>query len=48
VKDSISTNVLTPVLSVITNISYDHMDMLGDTIEKKPLKTRASSKTKTL
>ena len=29
-----STNVITPVLSVITNISYDHMDMLGDTLEK--------------
>jgi dihydrofolate synthase / folylpolyglutamate synthase len=29
-----STNVIMPVLSVITNISYDHMDMLGDTLEK--------------
>lgn len=29
-----STNVIVPVLSVITNISYDHMDMLGDTLEK--------------
>jgi len=29
-----STNVITPVLSVITNISYDHMDLLGDTLEK--------------
>lgn len=27
-----STNVITPVLSIITNISYDHMDMLGDTL----------------
>lgn len=27
-----STNVITPVLSVITNISYDHTDMLGDTL----------------
>lgn len=27
-----STNVITPLLSVITNISYDHMDMLGDTL----------------
>ncbi len=27
-----STNVLDPVLSVITNISYDHQDMLGDTL----------------
>lgn len=29
-----STNIITPVLSVITNISFDHMDMLGDTLEK--------------
>lgn len=29
-----STNVITPVVSIITNISYDHMDMLGDTLEK--------------
>lgn len=27
-----STNVITPLLSVITNISYDHMDMLGNTL----------------
>ncbi len=27
-----STNVITPELSVITNIGYDHMDMLGDTL----------------
>jgi dihydrofolate synthase/folylpolyglutamate synthase len=29
-----STNIIDPVLSVITNISFDHMDLLGDTIEK--------------
>ncbi len=29
-----STNVITPLLSVITNIGYDHMDILGDTLEK--------------
>lgn len=29
-----STNIITPVLSVITNISFDHTDMLGDTLEK--------------
>ena len=29
-----STNVISPILSVITNISFDHMDMLGDTLEK--------------
>jgi dihydrofolate synthase/folylpolyglutamate synthase len=29
-----STNVITPLLSVITNISFDHMDILGDSLEK--------------
>jgi dihydrofolate synthase/folylpolyglutamate synthase len=29
-----STNVITPILSVITNIGWDHMDLLGDSIEK--------------
>lgn len=29
-----STNVITPQLSVITNIGWDHMDMLGDTLPK--------------
>lgn len=29
-----STNVITPELSVITNISWDHKDLLGDTLEK--------------
>lgn len=28
-----STNILTPILSVITNIGLDHTDMLGDTLE---------------
>lgn len=27
-----STNIITPILSVITNIGYDHMDMLGNTL----------------
>lgn len=27
-----STNVITPLLSVITNISYDHINLLGDTL----------------
>ncbi len=27
-----STNVITPVLSLITNIGYDHMNILGDTL----------------
>lgn len=29
-----STNIIKPVLSVITNIGWDHMDMLGDTLPK--------------
>ncbi len=29
-----STNVISPLLSVITNISFDHMNLLGDTLEK--------------
>lgn len=29
-----STNIITPILSVITNISKDHTQFLGDTIEK--------------
>lgn len=28
------TNIVTPILSIITNIGHDHMDILGDTIEK--------------
>jgi len=28
------TNVISPILSVITNISKDHKDLLGDTLEK--------------
>lgn len=27
------TNIVTPIVSVITNIGYDHTDVLGDTIE---------------
>ncbi|HWH62616.1 MAG TPA: folylpolyglutamate synthase/dihydrofolate synthase family protein, partial [Ginsengibacter sp.] len=29
-----STNVITPELAIITNIGFDHMDILGDTIAK--------------
>ncbi|MCP1382182.1 bifunctional folylpolyglutamate synthase/dihydrofolate synthase [Runella salmonicolor] len=29
-----STNIISPLLSVITNISFDHTDLLGDTLEK--------------
>jgi dihydrofolate synthase / folylpolyglutamate synthase len=29
-----STNVITPIVSLITNIGWDHKDLLGDTLEK--------------
>ncbi len=29
-----STNIIVPEVSVITNISYDHMDLLGNTLQK--------------
>jgi dihydrofolate synthase/folylpolyglutamate synthase len=29
-----STNIITPVLSIITNIGWDHMNLLGDTLPK--------------
>ena len=29
-----STNIILPLLSVITNIGHDHMDLLGNTLEK--------------
>ena len=29
-----STNIITPMVSVITNIGHDHMDLLGNTLEK--------------
>ncbi len=29
-----ATNVVIPILSVITNVSYDHIDILGNTLEK--------------
>ena len=29
-----STNIITPIASVITNISYDHVDLLGNTLQE--------------
>lgn len=29
-----STNIVMPILSIITNISYDHKDVLGDTLQE--------------
>ncbi len=28
------TNIITPLVSVISNVSYDHMNVLGDTLEE--------------
>lgn len=28
------TNIITPILSVISNVAYDHMNILGDTLEE--------------
>ncbi len=33
-----STNIITPVISVITNIGHDHMDLLGDQWKVSQLK----------
>ena len=38
-----ATNVVEPVSSAITTISLDHEEYLGHTIERSPLKRRASS-----
>ena len=38
-------NVITPVLSVITNISFDHKDILGDTLEDRFGEGRVLSRT---
>lgn len=29
-----ATNLITPILSIVTNVSFDHTEFLGDTIEK--------------
>jgi dihydrofolate synthase/folylpolyglutamate synthase len=42
-----STNVIEPEVSVITNIGYDHMNLLGDTIEKIAAEKAGIIKTKT-
>ena len=33
-----ATNIINPLISVITNISYDHTEILGNTLEKIALK----------
>jgi dihydrofolate synthase/folylpolyglutamate synthase len=38
-----STNVINPLLSIITNIGWDHMNLLGDTLQKIAAKKRGSS-----
>ncbi len=29
-----ATNVITPILSIITNVAFDHMQILGNTLEE--------------
>jgi dihydrofolate synthase/folylpolyglutamate synthase len=42
-----STNIINPVLSVITNIGHDHMDLLGNTLEKIAVEKAGIIKNKT-
>jgi dihydrofolate synthase/folylpolyglutamate synthase len=42
-----STNVISPVLSIITNIGYDHMNILGNTLEEIAFEKAGIIKTKT-
>ena len=42
-----ATNIISPVLSVITNIGKDHVEILGDTIEKIAFEKAGIIKTKT-
>lgn len=42
-----STNIIDPILSVITNISYDHMDILGNTLPEIALEKAGIIKDKT-
>ncbi len=41
-----STNIITPLVSLITNISYDHMNLLGDTLQKIAAEKAGIIKTK--
>lgn len=42
-----STNVISPILSVISNIGWDHMDMLGDSLDKIAFEKAGIIKAKT-
>ena len=42
-----STNIIKPVLSIITNIGHDHMDLLGDTLVKVAIEKSGIIKKKT-
>jgi dihydrofolate synthase/folylpolyglutamate synthase len=42
-----STNIINPLLSVITNIGWDHTDLLGDTLPKIAFEKAGIIKTKT-
>ncbi|MBY3623506.1 bifunctional folylpolyglutamate synthase/dihydrofolate synthase [Acinetobacter sp. CUI P1] len=39
------TNIVTPIVSVITNVGHDHMDILGDTLEKVAMEKAGIIKT---
>ncbi len=41
-----STNIITPIVSLITNIGYDHMNILGDTLQKIAAEKAGIIKTK--
>ncbi|MBM3411975.1 MAG: bifunctional folylpolyglutamate synthase/dihydrofolate synthase [Bacteroidetes bacterium] len=41
-----STNIITPTLSIITNIGWDHMQLLGDSLEKIAVEKAGIIKTK--
>ena len=38
-----STNIISPIITAITNIQHDHQDLLGDTLEELPMKKQESS-----
>jgi dihydrofolate synthase/folylpolyglutamate synthase len=42
-----STNIISPILSVISNIGWDHMDMLGDSLDKIAFEKAGIIKSKT-
>lgn len=41
-----STNIILPILSIITNVNFDHIDILGNTLEKISLEKAGIIKTR--